>query len=490
MTATLSQRSDYSPSGLRLPAEPLVLDVYARQSIDNADGIERQIEDCTREIERMGGTVGHLYVDNDQSAASEKKRRKGYRPEYRRLMVDVAAGASRGFVVQDQDRLMRDVIEGEDLIKLVEQTGVRVIFARSGEVDLTNPDHRTTVRLKAVLARQEMEKKSQRERRAARGAAEKGKLPRRRAFGYNQDGTINAAEAAVVRDAFAALFRGESLAAITRAMNAEGLPTARGNTWADNGVRVLLLNPRYAAIRTYHGKPVAEGTWPAIITREEHERAVALLTDPTRRTNRLGSARKWLGGGLYYCGACEAATGELRQRVEIASRSAPGASKRAYVCRKEWHLSRAAEAVDALVVAVVEGRLARPDVADLLAGGAPELSPLLAAEQELEARMERARDRLDRGVLDEDEFVTTKRAIKAELAVVRRKKTNAARSSRLAQLGTAEDPVVAFRAAGLDVRREVIDALMDVVLHPSPRKGRHSGGHFDPATIEIRWRTA
>jgi site-specific DNA recombinase len=93
------------------------------------------------------------------------------------------------------------------------------------------------------------------------------------------------------------------------------------------------------------------------------------------------------------------------------------------------------------------------------------------------------------GALDEDEFVATKKTIKAELAVVRRKKTAAARDSRLAQLGTAPDPAAAFRKAGLAVRREVIDALADVVLHPSPRAGRHSGGHFDPSTIEVRWRS-
>jgi site-specific DNA recombinase len=99
----------------------VVWDVYARQSLDNADGIERQIEDCTREIERLGGIVGKLYLDNDESANSKRKTRRDYRPEYRRLMADVAAKAGRAFVAQDQDRLMRDIREGEDLIDLVER---------------------------------------------------------------------------------------------------------------------------------------------------------------------------------------------------------------------------------------------------------------------------------------------------------------------------------------------------------------------------------
>jgi len=326
MASTLSPQQVSS-----LPA--VVWDIYVRQSLADADGIERQIEDCTREIERLGGVVGNVYPDDDESANSKRRHRADYRPEYRRLMADVAAGASRAFVAQDQDRLMRDVREGEDLIDLVETTGCRVVFARSGEADLTRPDGRLQVRMKAVWAKGETEKKAERERRAAEGNARKGKLPKRRAFGYNQDGSVNVAEAAVVRDAFDRLFQGETLAGITRAVQAGGLPTTRGKAWADNSVRVILLSPRYCGIRTYKGQPVAEGWWYKIISREEHERAVALLTDPTRRTNRAGSARKWLGGNLYWCGACEAEAGELRQHVEIASRNTSASARRAYVCR-------------------------------------------------------------------------------------------------------------------------------------------------------------
>jgi len=124
-------------------------------------------------------------------------------------------------------------------------------------------------------------------------------------------------------------------------------------------------------------------------------------------------------------------------------------------------------------------------VADLLAGGSPELAPLREAEAKLEAALDRARDQLRREVLDEDEFKATKREIKAELTVIRRKATTAARSSRLAQLGTAPDPATAFADAGLSVRREVIDALADVVLRP----GRRGGGLFEPSTVEIHWRS-
>lgn len=473
-------------------------DIYARQSIDHADGIARQIEDCTREIHRRGWRVGRIRKDNDKSADSSKRQRSDYRPAYVELMRDMAAGAVQAVVVQDQDRLMRDVREGEDLIDVVQKTGTRVVFTRAGEVNLENPDGRMQVRLKAVIAKQETEKKGERQRRAGQGDAAQGKVPKRRAFGYCQDGTVNEAEAVVVRDAFARLFRGESLRAITRAMSASGLKTARGSDWADNNVRVVLLNPRYAAIRTYHGEPVGPGQWEPLITEEEHERAKAILTDPARRTS-FGSARKWLGGGLYYCGECEAVTGELGVRLSIANNSAIKSGK-VYTCRDGgWHVSRDAVAVDVLVRAVVEEKLSQPGGVELLTGSSPEMGPLRTAEKELEARLDTARDRLDRGVLDEEDFVRTKRTIKAELAVIRRKVTAAARSSVLARIGAADDPAAEFLNADLNVQREVIDALMVVVVGRSKRtyiskvteRGHSFGGQFfDPTTIQFRWRDA
>ncbi len=134
--------------------------------------------------------------------------------------------------------------------------------------------------------------------------------------------------------------------------------------------------------------------------------------------------------------------------------------------------------------AAVAARLARPDAADLLAGGDAALTDLRADADTLARRLDTARDRLDRGVLDEDEFVATKRTVKAEQAVVQRKITAAARTSVLATLGAGPDPAAAFAAAELAVQREVIDGLCTVVL----LRGTPGRKPFDPDTIRIDWR--
>lgn len=464
----------------------LVWDIYARQSMDNADGIERQIEDCQRAILARGGTVGHLYIDNDESADSRKKKRADYRPEFQRLMGDVAGGRTRAFMVQDQDRLMRDVREGEDLIDLVERTGIRVAFARSGEVDLATPDGRMQVRLKAVIAKQETEKKGERQRRAAQGAAEQGKLPTVRSFGYNQDGTINPAERDVVRQAVDAVLAGGSLRSALRIFTESGLATTRRAKagWIPSSVRAVLINPRLAGVRCYKGKPVARGNWEPIVTDEEHIRLVATLTEPSRRTNHnIGNARKHLGGGLYLCGVC-LAEGRTT-RLEITHRSSKYSRGKGYNCRPHNHVARKADAIDFIVIRAVERWLETEDAPPLAAASSPALKALADEERALEGRLSIARQRLDKGVLDEDEFVATKREINAELTVVRAKKTKAARSSVLARITTSADPVQAFRDAELNDKREVIDALMDVVVQKPPVRGNRE---FHAESIELRWR--
>lgn len=478
LTETPSFRASQQPAS----TQPAVWDIYARQSADHADGVDRQIIYCTQEIERMGGRVGTIYTDNDETANTKKARYS--RPGYKRLLASVAAGTTRAFVAQDQDRLLRDIREGEDLIDLVEKYGVRLRTLRGGEPDLTKADGRMQVRMKAVIARQELEKKSERQRDGARNDADKGRFyAPRRAFGYNTDGTVRECEAAVVRDAFERAARGESLPAIAEVMNVVGLTTVRGNAWQRSGVRAMLLNPRYAGWRVYHpGQPDEvrrKGAWPAIIGEEDWERVEALLTNPDRRTtgdHPGGTARRWLGSGLYVCGTCAAP-------VKIAGRDR--VQSRAYNC-PAWHVSRAAGKVDLIVTTAIEGWLAAGHADELLAANNPELAGAQAEAKRLEGELAKRRAWLDEGAIEVDDFMPMKRRIEAELTVVRRRLTMAARASVVAHVGAAKDPVEAFRKAPLAVQREVVDAVLQVVLHPSAN--RLTGPRFDEESVELRWR--
>jgi len=147
--------------------------VYARISSDPADtrlGVDRQVEDCRRLAADLGSAVGDLYVDNDVSAWSGKRR-----PEYERLCEDIKAATIDALIAWHPDRLHRSPRELEDFIDLCEAAGnpeIRTVTA--GDVDLSTPNGRMVARMLGVMARGESDKSAVRIRRKHLELATKG----------------------------------------------------------------------------------------------------------------------------------------------------------------------------------------------------------------------------------------------------------------------------------------------------------------------------
>lgn len=310
--------------------------IYVRQSKDIAGigaAVDRQRQDCERLCAERGWTVVDTLTDNDLSASSGRVR-----PGYERLLAMVDAGQLDVIVCWHVDRLTRRVIDLEDVITRCERAGTKVATV-SGDLDLSTDAGRLVGRILASVARGEVERKSARQKRAALQSAEAGEPPTRRAFGFTPDGgALNPSEAAAVRDAYRDLLAGATLVAITTRMNNAGHLSTRGNRWQRTMVRAMLLNSRNAAIRTYRGAEIGHGKWPAIVSEDTWRTAVSLLGDPARRLNK-GTARRWLGAGLFLCGRCG---GDVR--VNYRQHGA-----RIYRCRDSAHLSRLADPVDDLV---------------------------------------------------------------------------------------------------------------------------------------------
>jgi site-specific DNA recombinase len=463
---------------------------YARQSEDNADGIDRQKEDIVSLCQREDLDLVRI-IEEDDTSASTKRPRPGYDGDLLPSIFD--AGEADVIVAQTQDRLLRKITEMEHLIDQVEKTGnpprVEVKLCRSF-MDLSTAMGRASARQAAVWARLEVEQKAERQWRQQQQAALRGDPPGRRLFGYQPGGReLNEAEAAVVRDAYERLFRGETVTAVTEAVNAAGLPSAYGSyPWTRNGVRHLLRNGRYAGIRKYYDEvAVEEGNWPKIITREEHERALALLSDPARRTT-TGNARKHLGTGLYLCGVCLAEG--RRTTMRSTGRSGANAS-RGYVCSVFYHLSRAADPVDLAVTRRLEEYLSRPEFLDRWAhGDNDDVAPLLAERDRLEGKIAKAQRDYDDDLIDAADLKAVKARRNAELTVVRRKIAIASRQSETAQLANfyqqAADPAQAFRDAPLSLRVRTIDSLCEVIINRSTLPV--GSNRFDPESVQIRWR--
>src|SRR5664280_3914608 len=99
-------------------------------------------------------------------------------------------------------RLTRQPRQLEDWIDAAEDHGLLLTTA-NGEADLSTDGGRLVARIKASVARAEVERKSARQIRAAAQRADRGKPPSgARLRGYTDGGLIVADEALVVRSMF------------------------------------------------------------------------------------------------------------------------------------------------------------------------------------------------------------------------------------------------------------------------------------------------
>lgn len=273
--------------------------VYCRISADPTGqqaGVRRQEDDCRRLADDLGWTVADVFVDNDLSASTGKRR-----PAYERLLAAVEAGEIDAIIAWHPDRLYRLTRELERIIDVVRGAGAEVRTVTAGEVDLSTPSGRMVARIIGATAQGEVEHKAERQRAANRRAAEAGRLSGRgrRAFGYAPDRSeVVEAEAEVVREVADRLLAGESQTSVCRDLNERGITTTAGNPWRPARLREMIRSPHLAGLRSHRGEVVARATWPAILDEVTHRR-LARAFDGRRRT----TVRRHLLSGLLVCGA-------------------------------------------------------------------------------------------------------------------------------------------------------------------------------------------
>lgn len=450
--------------------QPIRAALYLRQSLDATGeqlAVQRQREACKKIAHERGWRIVGEYVDNSISASDKRKAR----PRYNQLVADYAAGHFDAIVCWDLDRLTRQPRQLEDWIDAAEEKGLRLVTA-NGEADLTTDGGRLFARIKAAVARGEVERKGARQRAAAAQRAQNGRPPLGpRLTGYTTTGEILADEAAIVRELFNRFAAGDSLKGLAAWLTASKVPTRRGgDRWNPSSVATILSNPRYAGHAIYNGRPTGKaGAWQPIVSDDLYAITQSRLSDPRRKLHHAGTDRKYLGSSLYLCGVCD---------TPLISHTG-----RRYRCPRGC-LTRAGGPIDDLVRDVIAARLAQPDLADLLpAADSGELNAVRDEAQRLRARLDRIERDYDSGYIDGRRYQVATETVRIELA---------AAENRLAQLGSARgasgavllaaDPVAAFRNAPLMLQRTVVDVLCVVRVLPAPRGSRT----FRPETVEFQ----
>ena len=111
------------------------------------------------------------------------------RPQFRRLLADLASGAVDGVIFYDLDRLVRRPRDLEDLIDIVEYVKRPVLGATGGHMNLINDSDRHMARIMCVMALKSSEDTSRRVARMHLACAQDGKIQDCIAYGWIRTGT-------------------------------------------------------------------------------------------------------------------------------------------------------------------------------------------------------------------------------------------------------------------------------------------------------------
>lgn len=448
---------------------------YLRVSLDRsgrAKSLNEQHADNRRVCTEHGWTLGESYRDRSISASRyTRKAREGYD----QLMSDLENGAFSAdiLIMWESSRGSRRVGEWVLLCDLLAERAITVfVTTHSRLYDPRNPRDRRSLLEDAVDSEYESGKLSLRLRRTLAASAAGGEPPSKGAFGHPRnirvDGRIIAVptdrveeERDAVRGLYNGLFAGRTLASLARELNTSGLLTCRGGEWSVNAVKFVLRNPRNAAIRYHNGERVSAGKWEPIVSEETWQAAVHLLADPGRRTNG-GTARKWVGGGLYVCGQC----GKPRMRVNYHNQG-----ERVYRCRT-GHNSHDADKVDAYVCASVATWLRRHDFLKSMDNPRSALGDLRAESAGLRLRLEQLGVDYAEGFLTGPQARVATEKIETRLAEIDADMARHGTKTVLAKLAMSPDPGAEFVAGAVDFQRATIAAVCRVTLLPQGRGRR------------------
>lgn len=517
-------------------AQPVHAAIYLRISQDREmDGlaIERQRQDCEALARFRRWDVVETYVDQSKSATDKTKKR----PAYDRMVADYLDGRFTAIVCYDLDRLTRQPRQLEDWIDRAETRGLALVTA-NGDADLSTDGGRMYARIKAAVARAEVERKSARQSRAHVQRASQGRAPKGvRPLGYGTDVAVIRKEAKAVRAIYDAFDRGASLKAIARALSgqseqkvlevpklpkhshtlgiernakraAEGLPpkdVPEDGPWADSTVLGILRNPRYAGYSVYT---------------DIKDRRATVAANQSRLANSerpRGKRRDWREfivkdeDGLPVKGQWKPLVSEDQwQRVQLKLDDESRVTNRVgthrrhlgsglYVCGvcgafmrgwprgyrcKQGCLSRSGGLIDELVRGVVSERLRQPDaLRSVVASDSPRLTGLQAEIDEQRGRIARAEHDYDVGLLEAADLKRNRtRANEAITRLDAEIRTLPRGTVNVPVLGS-DNPAQAFLDADLNVQRATIEAMVRVTLHPQIR-GRKT---FNAASVEIEW---
>lgn len=464
--------------------------IYCRVSSDQtgqARSVESQEHECRAVCERMGWTVTEVLVDNDRSASKYATKD---RPEYKRLEKVLKKGMV--LVTWENSRLSRDMGTLVALRDLCLARGVQLSY----EGQLVELEGMKFL-IDGMLSEQEAKKISERVLRGKRAAALTGRPSSRPPWGYRREidpvtgktvnWVIDEDDGPIVKEVIERVLDGQSLWSIVRDLEARGIKPRQvqknaAKKWMPQPLRVTICSPTYAGLRKHQGEIIGKGTWEPMISVEQHERLVALLSDPARRTNHRGPEPRHLLTGIALCGVCGATMryGGSPNTYRTGAR---------YLCNAKNCVGRKVEPVDLLVTETILARLERKDAIKLLAPkrSNSELKAALVEADTLRQRLASFVDQAADGKISAASLATIEAKLLPQIEAAEAKAQTHVESPLVAKLASPDARAIWENFSVAD-RRTVVKSLITVTINKTIARGGNVA--FIPEDIDITWNGA
>ncbi|WP_280185292.1 MULTISPECIES: recombinase family protein [Nocardia] len=498
---------------------------------------KEQIEWAQAECERFDWPVHKIINEGAVGATRHARRDRPGREELRNWMAEVAEQVRRGEIVGgvlvnwSQSRANRKVSDMADLREMCAEFGVYWYY---GGVlyDMNDPDDRKRVAQDAVEDEHAPERNRQDSMRALEQNFLDGKPHGPESFGYRIEyergtaiGRVHdpVTSPAVIEMARRALDpeRPQTMYMIAKWATEQQVPIPsidyaircrRCSTperkidrrdcecpktwqtkWTGGMVSEVLIRPSLAALRIRRNSDgtttTVRGTWPPLISPEQHERLKTMLTDPRRKSSR-GTKSVWLLSGIPDCG-------RVYDGVPCAGKVFARTKKNRpteYTCRTCYGTSRQVEPVDALVQETILRRLERADFLATLAQSSSDARQAAEDAQELRDKIESwlRKNMEDDPDPDMDEIRRYKsiwmpRLRKAEqrarTAMPLPHVTAIAGKDVRGRWATPEDE----GGLSVDERKDIIRSLITITFKPVVRPKTFGPPPFDPDSLDIQW---
>ena len=214
--------------------------IYARYSSDkqNESSVADQFAVCQHRAEREGWQVVLSHSDNAISGSTTVASRPGGAV----LLADALSGRFEVLLLEGLDRLSRDQVEQESIVRRLEHRGIRIIGVADG-YDSNLAGRKVMRGVRGLINELFLDDLRHKTQRGMHGQVDRGFIASGKCYGYRivreEAGSryeIDQEQAHWVRWIFEQAAAGRTYRAIVHELNARGVPSPRDSTWAVSAV--------------------------------------------------------------------------------------------------------------------------------------------------------------------------------------------------------------------------------------------------------------